>query len=61
MSLGKPTKKTCLLLGFSTGVEIDMAILEVLGYSEDEAKQLLDHLYPVLANEIGQLKTLMQG
>jgi hypothetical protein len=61
MNLGKPTKKTYLLVGFSAGVEIDMAILEVLGYSEDEAKQLLDNLYPALANEIGQLKTLMQG
>jgi hypothetical protein len=46
---------------FSARVELDMAILKVLGYSEDEAKQFLDYLYPALANEIQQLKTLMEG
>jgi len=46
---------------FSARGEVDMAILKILGYSEDEAKQLLDYLYPALANEIQQLKTIMEG
>jgi hypothetical protein len=33
----------------------------MMGYSTDEANQLLDYLYPALANEIEKLKTLMEG
>jgi Glu-tRNA(Gln) amidotransferase subunit E-like FAD-binding protein len=50
-----------LRMRFLARVEIDMAILDILGYSEDEAKQLLDYLYLALAKEIQQLKTLMEG
>jgi hypothetical protein len=41
--------------------EIDKAVLKVLGFSDDEIERLLDYLYPALANEIEQLKTLMEG
>jgi len=33
----------------------------VLGFGDDEVNRLLDYLYLALANEIQQLKTLMQG
>jgi hypothetical protein len=33
----------------------------MLGFGDDEINRILDYLYPVLANEIQQLKTLMQG
>lgn len=46
---------------FWARVEIDKAILKVLGFNETEANQLLDQLYLALAKEIEQLKTLMQG
>ncbi|MEM3774143.1 MAG: N-6 DNA methylase [Candidatus Bathyarchaeia archaeon] len=46
---------------FWARVEIDKAILKVLGFNETETNQLLDYLYPALAKEIEQLKTLMQG
>jgi len=46
---------------FPMRVETDKIVLKVLGYSEDEANQLLDYLYPVLASEIERLKTLMEG
>jgi hypothetical protein len=36
-------------------------VLKVLGFSDDEINRILDYLYPALANEIQQLKTLMQG
>jgi hypothetical protein len=42
-------------------VEIDRTVLGVLGFSDDEINRILDYLYPALANEIEQLKTLMQG
>jgi hypothetical protein len=38
-----------------------MSQLRIIDFSDDEINQLLDHLYPALANEIEQLKTLMQG
>jgi len=34
---------------------------KVLGFGVDEIDRILDYLYPALANEIQQLKTLMQG
>jgi hypothetical protein len=46
---------------FPMRVEIDSIILRALGFGDDEINRLLDYLYPALANEIQQLKTLMQG
>lgn len=42
-------------------VKIDKTILKLLGFSDDEIRGWLDFLYPALANEIQQLKTLMEG
>ena len=36
------------------------AVEKIIGFSDDEVNQLLNYLYPALANEIEQLKTLMQ-
>jgi len=41
--------------------KIDEVFLRVLGFGDDEINRILDYLYPALANEIQQLKTLMQG
>jgi len=46
---------------FSDRLTIDKALLRVLGFGEDEINRILDNLYPALANEIQQPKTLMQG
>jgi len=46
---------------FPARVKIDKAFLKVLGFGDDETNRILDYLYPALANEIQQLKTLMQG
>lgn len=46
---------------FPLRVEIDKAVLKVLGFGDEEANRILDYLHPALANEIRQLKTLMQG
>ncbi len=46
---------------FPARVEMDKLMLKVLGFSDDEINRILDSLYPALANEIEQLKTLMQG
>jgi len=46
---------------FSPRKELDIMILQMMGYSDDEITQLLDSLYPTLANEIEKLKTLMAG
>jgi len=46
---------------FPARVEIDRLMLRVLGFGDDEINRILDYLYPALANEIEQLKTLMQG
>jgi hypothetical protein len=46
---------------FPARVEIDKLILRVLGFGDDEINRILDYLYPALAKEIEQLKTLMQG
>ena len=75
MGLGKPTEMSLrdLLVEelrrrgvvvapeVSFRVEIDRAILKVLGFNEQETNQILDYLYPALTKEIEQLKTLMQG
>lgn len=39
---------------FGPRVEIDKAILRVLGFGDDEINRILDYLYPALANEIQQ-------
>jgi len=41
--------------------KIDETILKILGFKEEDIKDLLDYLYPALAKEIQQLKTLMAG
>lgn len=46
---------------FSPRKELDIMFLQMMGYSDDEITQLLDNLYPALANEIEKLKTLMAG
>ena len=46
---------------FDARVEIDEAVLRVLGFGDVEIDRILDYLYPALVNEIEQLKKLMQG
>ena len=46
---------------FPARVEMDKAVLRVLGFKEDEIESILNYLYPALANEIEKLKTLMKG
>jgi len=46
---------------FPARVEIDKLMLMVLGFGDDEIDRILEYLYPALANEIQQLKTLMEG
>jgi methylase of polypeptide subunit release factors len=46
---------------FASRKELDTMLLQLLGYSSEEADQLLGYLYPALANEIEKLKTLMEG
>jgi hypothetical protein len=46
---------------FLARIETDKVILRVLGFGDDEINRILDYLYPALAKEIEQLKTLMQG
>ena len=41
--------------------EIDKTFLKILGFNDKETKEILDFLYPALANEIEQLKALMKG
>ena len=40
---------------------IDKTFLKILGFNDKETKEILDFLYPALANEIKQLKALMKG
>jgi len=46
---------------FSLRRKIDEVFLSIFGFSDDEIDRTLDYLYPALANEIEQLKKLMQG
>jgi len=39
---------------FPQRVEIDKAVLEMLGFTDEEINRILDYLYPALANEIQQ-------
>ena len=41
--------------------EIDAKILQVLGFDDAEANQIVHELYPLLAHEIEFLKSVMQG
>jgi hypothetical protein len=50
-----------LKIKFPLRVEIDKAVFRVLGFGDDEISRILDYLYPALANEIEQLKRLMEG
>jgi len=43
---------------FPLRVEIDEAVLGVLGFGDDEINRILDHLYPALANEIQQHRAM---
>jgi hypothetical protein len=47
--------------GFTPRRELDTALLRIMSYSKKESNQLLEYLYPALANEIEKLKTLMEG
>ena len=40
---------------------VDKVFLKILGFNDKETKEILDFLYPALANEIEQLKALMKG
>jgi hypothetical protein len=46
---------------FAARREMDTMFLQVMGYSEREARQILEYLYPALAEEIERLKNLMEG
>jgi len=46
---------------FPARVAIDKIVLDVLGFGDVEINRIPDYLYPALAKEIQQLKTLMQG
>jgi len=56
-----PSLLTQLKQRFKKRIEIDRAIMRVLGFSDDEIEEILDFLYPALAKEIEQLKALMKG
>jgi len=40
---------------------MDMAVLQAMGYSEGEAKAIIDELYPIIADELTQMKEAMSG
>jgi hypothetical protein len=46
---------------FAPRKELDTMFLQLMGYSSSEVDQLLNYLYPALAQEIEKLKTLMEG
>jgi len=46
---------------FALRKKLDTTLLRIMGYSENDAEQLLDYLYPALVEEIEKLKTLMEG
>jgi type I restriction-modification system DNA methylase subunit len=46
---------------FAPRKELDTKFLQLMGYSSSEVDQLLNYLYPALAEEIQKLKTLMEG
>jgi hypothetical protein len=42
-------------------VELDKTIMRAIGFNDEKIDQILDYLYPALAEEIEKLKTLMEG
>jgi tRNA1(Val) A37 N6-methylase TrmN6 len=46
---------------FTPRRELDIALLQVMGFSSEEAPHLLESLYPALASEIQRLRTIMEG
>jgi hypothetical protein len=50
-----------LKTGFASRRQLDIALLQVMGYSSEEAAHLLESLYPALAGEIQKLRTIMEG
>ncbi len=46
---------------FPARVEMDTEVLRAMGYSEGEAKAIIDELYPVIADELTQMKQAMSG
>lgn len=56
-----PSFLTQLKKKFSVRVEIDKAILSILGFEDDEINEILDFLYPTFAKEIDRLKDLLKG
>ena len=56
-----PDILTQLKQPFAPRIEIDKTMLEVLGFKKEEIEEILNSLYPLLANEIEQLKALMKG
>jgi len=46
---------------FAPRKKLDTMLLRVVGYSENDADQLLGYLYPALAEEIEKLKNMMEG
>jgi hypothetical protein len=46
---------------FTPRKELDIILLQLIGYSTKESNDFLDYLYPALAEEIEKLKTLMEG
>lgn len=41
--------------------ELDVMILQLVGYTKEETEELLTYLYPAIAKEIEKLKVLMEG
>ena len=56
-----PDILTQLKQPFAPRIDIDKTILEILGFKKEEIEEILNSLYPLLANEIEQLKALMKG
>jgi hypothetical protein len=46
---------------FPARVEIDKAVLRVLGFYEEEINLMINYLYPALAEEIDRVRSLMAG
>jgi hypothetical protein len=46
---------------FTPRKELDIILLQLIGYSTKESNDFLDYLYPALAEEIEKLKTMMEG
>ena len=40
---------------------MDVEVLKAMGYSEGEAKTIIDELYPIIADELTQMKEAMSS